>query len=41
MKRIYLTPEAEIIAMNVESSACITASAAENEAFNPIPGLWD
>jgi len=41
MKKTYLTPQADILYLAMENSACIEASVTENEGFTPVPGVWD
>ena len=41
MKQIYSKPEIDVTLISLESTTCIMASVPENEAFTPVPGLWN
>jgi len=41
MRKSYSRPQADILLISIEEGTCLTASAAENEGFTPVPGVWD
>lgn len=41
MKKYYSSPSMEVYNVSLEAGACVIASVPENEAFNPVPGLWN